>query len=555
MNGFIDGAAFCRIFASGAAAIANAAQEVNELNVFPVPDGDTGSNMSMTMSAGLKNLNGSYAHAGQAAGAAAQGLLRGARGNSGVILSLLFRGFAKGVKERESIDGTAFAAAMSDGVDTAYRAVMKPAEGTVLTVTRVSSRAAVIYSGRDSNLERVMEHMLACAEEAVKETVTQNEVLAKAGVVDAGAYGFCIILKGMLEALRGNPVLPADDTQPASSARFSDFTDEDIRFAYCTEFMVKRPRAVPGQDNDPSRLRAYLESCGDSLVFVEDDDIIKVHVHTNDPGRALTHALPHGELTAVKIENMREQHTEQILRENGGQTASVPGGIAEKGAAPQKDVGFVSVCAGKGLEAVMRDLGVDEVVEGGQTMNPSTQDILDKIKLVGARTVFVLPNNKNIIMAAEQCAALSDRQIIVLPSKSVPQGIAAMLAYNAGEDAEANRAAMTGALKTVTTLQITAAARDSQFDGSDIAEGDNMLMADGALAFSHPSRLETLRAAADMAAKKGAENITIFLGDCMAGEGGEAEEAVRIFERYAPGASVISLEGGQPVYSYIISVE
>ena len=550
----MDGAAFCRMFASGAAAISNAMREVNELNVFPVPDGDTGSNMSMTMAAGLKELEGGHAHAGQAAAAAAQGLLRGARGNSGVILSLLFRGFAKSVKERENIDGAAFANAMTEGVEAAYRAVMKPAEGTVLTVTRVSARSAVSYAERDANLEHVMTHMLSRADQAVKETVSQNEVLAKAGVVDAGAYGFCLILRGMLDALRGDPVLPSDGAGMASAAKFSDFTGADIEFGYCTEFIIKRPRVLPGKTaKDPAGLRAFLESCGDSLVFVEDEEIIKVHVHTNDPGRAVTHALEHGQLSAVKIENMREQHTEQVERE-GGFTAgkevqTEPAGTVE----PDKDYGFVGVCAGDGLAAVMGDLGVDRVVDGGQTMNPSTQDILDKIKLVNAKTVFVLPNNKNIIMAAEQCAPLSDRQVIVLPTKSLAQGVAAMLAFDEGADVEANRAAMTGALGAVTTVQITNAARDSQFDGKDIAEGDHMLMVDGKLAFNHPSRDEVLKEAAALSAQKEAANIVVFYGEGVPKD--EAETAALLFEESAPNAEVALVNGGQPVYSYMISIE
>jgi DAK2 domain fusion protein YloV len=536
------------MFASGAAAMSNNVSEINELNVFPVPDGDTGTNMSLTMNAGLKELNNDFEHAGHAAAAVASGLLRGARGNSGVILSLLFRGFAKKVEGFETINGADFAKAMCDGVETAYRAVMKPSEGTMLTVSRVSSKAAAEYAKKDPDLDRVMGVMLESAEAALAETIYQNPVLEKAGVIDAGGKGLCVIFEGMLSALRGEPVLPSGGTgaETRTAADFSEFSGEDMLFGYCTEFIIKRPQ---NDKKDPARLRAFLENCGDSLVFVEDDEIIKVHVHTDNPGRVLAQALIHGELTAIKIENMREQHTEMVENEKKKDAKPTP---------PPKPVelkpyGFVCVCAGGGLKAIFKDLGVDRIVEGGQTMNPSTQDILDDVNQTHAETVFILPNNKNIIMAAEQCAPLTDKRIIVLPTKSVAQGVTAMLTFDPEQGADANRDAMTGVLDGVTTIQITEAARDSQFDGKDITEGDFIVLTDGALKFNDASRRSALGAAAREAAAKNPSYVTIYYG-----EGASLEEAAsvsRILAGMIPSAEVQVFEGGQPVYPYVIAVE
>ena len=544
MKDLCNGAVFCRMFASGAAAIANCVTEINELNVFPVPDGDTATNMSTTISAGLKELNGDFDHAGQAAGAAASGLLRGARGNSGVILSLLFRGFAKTVKDMETIGGAEFAQAMSDGVETAYRAVMKPAEGTVLTVSRVSAKSALEYAQNDPELDHVLEMMLDSAKIALDETIYQNPVLEKAGVIDAGAKGFCVILEGMFSALKGAPVMPADGAGlPKTAASFSEFSNEEILFGYCTEFIVKRPRS---DKKDPARLRAFLETCGDSLVFVEDDAIIKVHVHTDNPGRVLAQALAHGELTSVKVENMREQHTEMVAGET--QKTSMPQAPAEK-----KKYGFVGVCVGEGLKNIFRDLGVDSIVEGGQTMNPSTQEILDCVKATAAETVFILPNNKNIIMAAEQCVLLADKRVIVLPTKSVAQGVTAMLNFEPDQSPEVNRDNMTSSTEGVTTIQITAAARDSQFDGKDISEGDHLAMINGALYFNNPSRGAAARAAADAVAEKDPSYITVYYGEGV--DVSEAGDVADMLSKRMPAATVQVVNGGQPVYSYIISVE
>ncbi len=548
MKECMDGTQFSKLFASGAACICNAKQECNELNVFPVPDGDTGTNMSMTMDAGVKELRPEMTHVGQAVGVVAQGLLRGARGNSGVILSLLFRGFAKSVKELETVDGLAFAMAMSEGVDTAYRAVMKPAEGTVLTVSRVSARHAVEYAATDSDLERVIIAMLAKAEEALTETVHQNPVLEKAGVVDAGGYGFCLILRGMLLALQGNPVKREDDTgtHVNVAANFADFSGEDILFGYCTEFIIKRVN----NKKDSARLQAFLETCGDSLVFVEDETIIKVHVHTDNPGRVLAQAISYGELTAIKVENMREQHTEQIIKQD---TQSPKPVLRVEPQQQEEEYGFVGVCAGAGLAAVLRDLGVAHIVEGGQTMNPSTQEILDCIKNTNAKTIFVLPNNKNIIMAAEQCIPLTEKTVVVIPSKNVPQGITAMLNFDPEQDVETNRQNMTSAMDTVTSALITVAARDSQFDGNDITEGDHMALINGALASTHPLQSAVLEQVGEQLEAHGPSFVTVYFGEGV--EETLAQAAAGILQSKLPEATVQVIDGGQPVYSFIISAE
>ncbi|MCL1820964.1 MAG: DAK2 domain-containing protein [Oscillospiraceae bacterium] len=545
----IDGAAFCRMVVSGAAAIGNAAQEINELNVFPVPDGDTGINMSMTMNDGVKELDASDKHAGKQAHAFSQGLLRGARGNSGVILSLLFRGFAKYIKTHETISGAAFAAAMAEGVQTAYGAVMKPAEGTILTVCRVSSQRGIEYAAGGTGIDSVIDEMVKCANVALAETVKQNPVLQKAGVVDAGAKGYCYILEGMLAALRGSPVLTANGNSGAvrDSARFSDFSSEEILFGYCTELLIIRPK---NDRSDPARLRAFLETCGDSLVFVEDEDIIKIHVHTDNPGRVLAQALAHGELTKIKIENMREQHTEMISVQSAA--AAAPKEVMPQAQAA-KDYGFVAVCAGEGIETIFHDLGTDSIVQGGQTMNPSTQEILDSIKHINAETVFVLPNNKNIIMAAEQCIPLAEKNVIVIPSRNIPQGVTAMLNFDGSASVEENRAAMTESLDAVTSVMVTAAARDSQFDGNEIAEGDHMALLNGALHFNSPSRGAVLRAVADALAEKEPSYITLYYGDDVGS--GELEDTEDMLKTRMPMTSIQSVCGGQPVYSYIISAE
>ncbi|MDR1157616.1 MAG: DAK2 domain-containing protein [Oscillospiraceae bacterium] len=549
----IDGALFTKAILSAAAAIEAERQQINELNVFPVPDGDTGTNMSLSLGAAAAELSQhTHSEAGRAVEAASQALLRGARGNSGVILSLLFRGFAKAVKDRASLDGTDLADGLSTGVDVAYRAVMKPAEGTILTVSRVSAARAAKAAEENPAAEFVLTQALAAAEAALPETVHQNPVLEKAGVVDAGGRGYCVILSGMLAALRGEPfvAVPAVEGQSLRTrADFSEYMAEDIKFDYCTEFIVTRKKK-----RDVVRLRAFLEAIGDSLVVVDDEQVIKVHVHTNHPGRALEEALTYGPLSSIKIENMRIQHTEQVIR----QGAAPPEAAAQPAAArvvapPTRRYGFVTVCAGDGLTRVLRDLGADQVIEGGQTMNPSTEAILQAVDATPAEMVFILPNNKNIILAAEQCLPLSEKELIVIPTTSIPQGVAALLAVDTRAGVSENREAMLAALSGVKSGSVTYAARDSSFDGRRIASGDHMALVDGALLYHHHDRAQVVTHLARAFGDEMPSFVTIF-----SGEGVDEEEAAQtrtVFEENCPGAEIQLIEGGQPVYYYLVSCE
>ena len=466
MKQTINGADLRRMIISAAAAIEHNKQALNELNVFPVPDGDTGTNMSMTINTAAADLRKTEdPDLSQAAKVAAGAMLRGARGNSGVILSLLFRGISKRLKGEQDCDGVLWALALQEGVDAAYKAVMKPAEGTILTVSRLAAAKAVEAARENNHIEFVQEAAIAEAKIALAETTNMNPVLKKAGVVDAGGKGWLVALEAMLCALRGEDIVApetSEEVQVKDSADFSDFNTEDITFSYCTEFIISREN-----DRDPEELRAFLNTLGDSLVLVDDEEIIKVHVHTNDPGSALHEAVNYGSFVTVKIENMRLQHTEKVMTE-----AEKAPKIAE----PEKKLGVVSVCAGAGLADVFTNLGVDAIISGGQTMNPSTQDILEAVNTVPAETVFVLPNNKNIIMAAEQVDALTPKHVVVIPSKTVPQGVTAMLSFDPEAEEEANAAAMGEALATVDTMQITYAARNSDFDGYDIHEGDYLAL-------------------------------------------------------------------------------
>jgi len=532
----IDGAVFSRMMLSAAAEIDLNKQKVNELNVFPVPDGDTGTNMSMTLNAASTELRrAENVTLTKAADMTASALLRGARGNSGVILSLLFRGFSKALKGKLEADGRDFAAALTAGVEAAYKAVMKPAEGTILTVSRLTADAARDLAEENCEIEYVLQHCLDTAHAALDNTVNQNPVLKKAGVVDAGGMGFCLILRGMLESLRGNDVVCEDTGAANEEADFGIFDSE----------------------------REYLGSIGDSLVIGEDDEAFKVHVHTNIPGDALSEAQKYGTLELAKIENMRLQHDdltagrkarstddlEAVEKELESQPAPQPDGPA----APEKRYGSVAVCAGEGLAGVFRDLGVDEIIEGGQTMNPSTEDILHAIEKTPAEIVFVLPNNKNIIMAAQAAAELAAREVVVIPTKTVPQGISAMLSFDPGMEPSENEAAMTDCLSGVMTMQITYAARDSDFDGFDIHAGDYLGLCDGALAGTTQDITALLATLADKAAAAGKEFINIFYGADISES--DAEQALALFQQHAPDAEVNLVSGGQPIYYYLISAE
>ncbi len=543
MKKTINGSDFSRLMISAAAAIEINKQKLNELNVFPVPDGDTGTNMSMTINAASSDLRKAEAPTlEQASSIAASAMLRGARGNSGVILSLLIRGMSRKLKGNEECDGALWAAALQEGVDAAYKAVMKPAEGTILTVARLAAAKAVRTAKRDKCFENVHAAAIEEAKIALDNTVNQNPVLKKAGVVDAGGKGWLLVLEAMMSALQGEEIVVPEGVSDApvnEQADFSSFDTEDITFTYCTEFIISREN-----NKDPEALRAFLSELGDSLVLVDDDEIIKVHVHTNDPGTALHEAISYGSFVTVKIENMRLQHSDKVMQEQDTQPK-----IAE----PEKALGVVSVCAGDGLAAVFQDLGVDGIISGGQTMNPSTQDILEAVNKVPAETVFVLPNNKNIIMAAQQVDALTPKNVVVIPSKTVPQGITAMLSFNPDGTIEENEEALTEALATVDTMQITYAARNSDFDGYDIHEGDYLAIYGSALFGTDRDITVLLKSLAEKVKENDKSYITIYYGADITED--QAQIAQEIFTEICPDADINLLCGGQPVYYYLISAE
>ena len=562
MNNQITGVQFKQMILHGAAAITAQKQAINDLNVFPVPDGDTGTNMSMTIAAAVTELKKiDPATVDKAASVTASALLRGARGNSGVILSLLFRGISKSLKGKETADAAAFAAALQEGVNAAYKAVMKPAEGTVLTVSRLAAGRAVEAAAEESDIEVILEEALKEGYDALAQTTDMNPVLKKAGVVDAGGKGYLLIVEGMLASLRGEPMPEVeDDSATQDKADFAALSDEEITFTFDTVFIVRKSN--PNVDLQP--LRDYLNSIGDSLVIGEDDEAFKVHVHTDIPGNALNEGQKYGILELAKIENMRTQYEDLSAGKHVQSTddldedpshlhapeTDAPAAPAE----PEKPYGFLSVCAGDGLAAVFKDLGVDYVVCGGQTMNPSTESLLEGVNKIPAETVFILPNNSNIIMAAQQCAALTDKQGIVIPSKTVPQGITAMMNVDfEAQSAEDITEAMTESLGTVTTAQITYAARNSDFDGFDIHEGDYLALEEGKL-FGTDTALDVLleKLAAD-AAERESSFISMYFGSDVSEE--DARKASEIFQRVCPEAEIAVLSGGQPVYYYIISME
>ena len=557
MTDRISGSAFKQMIAFGAACVAQQKQAINDLNVFPVPDGDTGTNMSLTIQTAVNELKKSEpATVGEAAKITAGALLRGARGNSGVILSLLFRGISKSAKGLVEMDGPALAAAMGEGVATAYGAVMKPAEGTVLTVSRLAAARAAQAAQENPSAEYVLEQAILAGQETLAQTIDMNPVLKKAGVVDAGGKGYLIILDGMLRALRGEELPQVEEDEKAQDkADFGALSLEDITFTYDTVFIVRKKEGVSIEP-----FRAYLDGIGDSLVIGEDDEAFKVHVHTDIPGQALTEAAKYGTLELAKIENMRTQAEELAAGKQAQSTddldaveeelEAMEGGVA----APEKRYGFLAVCAGDDLAATFRDLGVDRIVSGGQTMNPSTQAILQEVNRTPSQVVFVLPNNKNIIMAAQQCVGLTEKEVIVVPTNTVPQGISAMMAVDPEEaDPQVILAAMTEAAENVVTAQVTYAARNSDFDGFAISAGDYLALTDGKL-FGTDQKLETLLdQLAALAADKGAEFITVFYGDGVTQE--DAQRAEQRFADACPEAEVSLLPGGQPVYYYIISIE
>lgn len=541
---------------SGSNNIANNRQAVDALNIFPVPDGDTGTNMSMTIGAAAKEMAvlPENCTVEEASSRCASALLRGARGNSGVILSLIFRGFSKALRGMEEADGAAVAAAFRKGVDAAYKAVMKPTEGTILTVIRKAAEAAEQIAASNNDAWAVCCAAMAAAEEALAKTPEQLPVLKKAGVVDAGGQGLVLIFQGMgavlekgtvVQPIAGSAVTPVQTPDKSTVAAASG----EIEFGYCSEFLIEKDRHAPQQD--PLRLRAYLESIGDCVVVVDDSDIIKVHVHSNCPGDVIQAALKYGQLINIKIDNMRYQHRNAEEGVKQGDTPPQPTVVQ-----PENDYGFVAVCAGDGLKELFTDIGADTVVSGGQTMNPSTDDILNAIMATPAKTVFVLPNNKNIIMAAEQAIPLAkDRQVRVLQTKTIPQGISAMLVFDETQSADDNQMAMMDAAAHVETGSVTFAARDSELDGRPIKQGEIMGMCGSKIKFLGGDIVDIAFKTVDKLFKRGEHAlVTLIYGADATEEQAQALEK-RLSEKYGSDMEISIVDGGQPIYYFLLSVE
>ena len=560
MRDYIDAAAFKNMILCADAALAENTQMINELNVFPVPDGDTGTNMGLTMNAAATELRKKEHYSvDTVADCVASALLRGARGNSGVILSLLFRGISRRLKGMETIGAKELAAAMNDGVEAAYKAVMKPAEGTILTVARLAAASAVEFAKSSEDVEMMLEVSNKAAEEALEDTVNQNPVLRKAGVVDAGGKGYIVIFGAMLAYLKGEVQAPAkaiDHSAIANeSGAFDVFDTSEITYAFDTVFIVRKNE--PNVDLTP--YRAYLSSIGDSLVIGEDDEAFKVHVHTNIPGEALTKAQKYGTLELAKIENMRTQY-EDIMAGRKAQSTDDLDAIERElegedtVAAPVKHCGVVAICAGEGMAQLFRELGADTIVTGGQTMNPSTDDILKEINHTPSEVVFVLPNNKNIIMAAEQCIPIcQDKQVIVIPTKTVPQGVTAMLNFSPDDEVEEITETLGEAIKSVHTAQVTYAARDSDFDGHIIHAGEYLALLDGKLIGSYTDMKKLMDELGEAVSELDPELVTVYYGEDV--DEKTANETAAILEGGLPDAEVTVVNGGQPVYYYMISIE
>ncbi len=557
----IDAKTFRKMFLAGAKLLEIKKEYVNELNVFPVPDGDTGTNMTMTILSAAREVeqleNGDMK---AIAKAISSGSLRGARGNSGVILSQLLRGFAKGIEQYRELDAMIIAGALNRGVETAYKAVMKPKEGTILTVAKEMANKAAELALEDNDILENFPKILEHAQKALENTPNQLPVLKEAGVVDAGGQGLCYILEGAYKALAGGGEVSFDFGEQAAGSGKKEFNHvfqeaaDSIEFGYCTEFIINTKE---GADNekDSEALKGYLETIGDSIVAVCDDDLIKIHVHTENPGLALQKALTLGYLSNLKIENMRIQHTEQLIK-HGHEIASQQ---AEAKAEPErpmekKENGFVAVSAGQGIENVFKDLGVDVVITGGQTMNPSTEDFVQAIEKINADTVFLFPNNKNIILAAEQAVHLvKDRKVVVIPSKTVPQGIGALIAFEEGAAPEENKETMLEAMAAIKSGQVTYAVRDTQFEGKTIKTGDIIALDESkilAVAGDVDTAVEELAAAL---VDEDSEIITLYYGEDVQSEA--AEQAAELLREKYPAADVAVQFGGQPLYYYLISVE
>ena len=554
MENYVDGAAFRQMVIQAAYAVESRKQELNDLNVFPVPDGDTGINMSATINAAARELEKEEGGTlGEVAETAAMCMLRGARGNSGVITSLLFRGISKRLKGLESGDALVMAEALRQGVDAAYKAVMRPAEGTILTVSMKAAQAAVDAAKTTDNLRVTFSAACDAAKRALAETTQQNPVLKKAGVVDAGGAGYVIILEAVLALMRGEkvehaPEETAEGGEAAAATPFDAFETEDIHFTYCTEFIIDRSGA-----GNPADLRAFLESIGDCVVVVDDDELVKVHCHTNNPGQAIEKALELGSLDRIKIENMKIQHTEKLVSMPKAETPA-PAAPAEPVSTEEKPYGFVTVAVGDGLHSIFLDLGADVVVDGGQTMNPSTEDLLRAAESINTRTVYILPNNKNIIMAAQQVQPLTEKKIVVVQTRTVSEGISAMLSFDPDTPTEDNLIAMEAAASCVNTGEVTYAARDSVYEDQKIRENDTLALLNGKLVEAGRRQSDVLKKLVkEMCRNRDISYVTIIYGQGV--NETDAQELRSMFEKERRDVEVAVIYGGQPVYYYIVSAE
>lgn len=554
----INGQTLKNAVISGANNINSQKQHINDLNIFPVPDGDTGTNMSMTTTAAQKALVeiGENPTVSEVVQTVASSMLRGARGNSGVILSLLFRGFAQGLKDKEEADGNDLAYAFGLGVDAAYKAVMKPTEGTILTVARLAYEAGNAAAKEDCSVTNVFQAMRDAAYKALEQTPLLLPVLKKAGVVDAGGKGLCVILDGMLSVIKDGTIIEyTEDNAAEESEDFFESAaaqfDDDITFTYCTEFIVGRDSEI---ETDPNELRLFLETIGDCVVLVNDDEIIKVHVHTEQPGDALKEGLKFGQLLTVKVENMKEQH-KNAKRNIQKPEAKSPVKVKLDVQPPEEEIGFVAVAAGDGVKELFIDLGCTHVVSGGQSMNPSTDDIYEAVMATPAKNVIVLPNNKNIIMAAEQTIPMvKDRNVIIVPTKTIPQGMSAMLSFDPEISADANKQLMVAAAKEVQTGQVTFAARDSEFGGKKIKQGEIIALENGKLTICEKSKIKAAVKLAKNLVKKDSSFITLIYGEDTTED--EAQEVYQtLSDKYGSHADISLVNGGQPVYYFILSVE
>ena len=548
----IDAKLLAKMFLAGAKNLEVKKEWINELNVFPVPDGDTGTNMTLTIMSAVKEVNGiTELTMENLAKAISSGSLRGARGNSGVILSQLLRGFTKGIKEHKTLDAVTIARAIDKGVETAYKAVMKPKEGTILTVARGVADKALELADEAQDLQPFFEDILAEGKRVLEKTPDMLPVLKEAGVVDSGGQGLIVVLEGAFDAFMGKEIdLSFDAGESAKVVKISPQAEADIKFGYCTEFIIVLNKEF--SDDDEVDFKKYLSSLGDSIVCVADDEVVKIHVHTNDPGLAIQRALTYGSLSRIKIDNMREEHQEKLIKDAEKVAAQQAEEAAKK--EPKKEVGFISVSIGEGFGDIFRDLGVDYLIEGGQTMNPSTEDMLNAIEKVNAENIFIFPNNKNIILAANQAQALTkDKNIIVIPTKTVPQGITAIINFVPEKSVEDNEAAMIEEIKRVKTGQITYAVRDTHIDDKEIHQGDIMGIGDHGMLAVGQNVAEVAKETAAAMVDEDTELISIYYGEDFSEE--EAEELGAQLEEMYDYCDVEVNYGGQPIYYCIISVE